>query len=348
MRQWLLHHDLRSPDFGSPRGALYSEALAMAEWADARGCPRVVISEHHGSEDGYLPSPFVFGAAVASRTEQAKIMISALILTLRDPVAAAEDAAVLDVISGGRLELTVVPGYVRHEFEMFEIDFDGRGLLFEEKLAVFIDLLEGADHHRSAHRLRRSRSGGQGQREGASKSPNPNPSAIQITPPPTQHPRPFVIIGGAAPKRAARYGDAFMPPFVDDHMNEVYRQESRSLGKGDGIILWPGGPMWVFVSDDPERSWAALAPHALHDCNAYAAWTAQSPGASPFVAMRDVEDLQASSMVAVVTPDECVELSHQLDRRAAIKLKPLVAGLDPQLGWRSLELFVETVVPHLG
>lgn len=277
-------------------------------------------------------------------------MISALILTLRDPVAAAEDAAVLDVISGGRLELMVVPGYVRHEFEMFEIDFDGRGPLFEEKLAVFIDLLEGADHHRSEQRHRRSRIGGK--RGVAPKSPgpvpSPNPSPIHITPPPTQHPRPFIIIGGAAPKRAARFGDAFLPPFVDDHMTEVYRQECRSLGKGDGNVLWPGGPMWVFVSDDPERSWAQLAPHALYDCNAYAAWAAQSPGASPFVARRDVEDLQASSMVAVVTPDECVALSHKLDRRAAIKLKPLVAGLDPQLGWQSLELFVEKVVPHLG
>jgi hypothetical protein len=106
--------------------------------------------------------------------------------------------------------------------------------------------------------------------------------------------------------------------------------------------------MWVFVSDDPERSWAELAPHALHACNAYAAWATTTPGASPFVPMRNAEDLQAASMVAVVTPNECVALSRQLDRRAAIKLKPLVAGLDPQLGRQSLKLFVEAVVPHLG
>ena len=210
----------------------------MTAWADTRGCPRVVISEHHGSDDGYLPSPFVFGAAVAGRTEHVRIMISALVLTLRDPVATAEDAAVLDLISGGRLELTVVPGYVRDEFAMFGIPFERRGALFEEKLATFVDLLSGAPHTTDGHQVR-------------------------ITPLPVQRPRPFIIVGGAAPKRAARYGDAFLPAVADRHQAEVYREECRSLGKGDGILLWPGGPMWVFVTEDPERSWAELAPHAL-------------------------------------------------------------------------------------
>jgi alkanesulfonate monooxygenase SsuD/methylene tetrahydromethanopterin reductase-like flavin-dependent oxidoreductase (luciferase family) len=322
MREWLIHHDLRSPDFGTPRPALYREALAMIAWADTRGCPRVVISEHHGSDDGYLPSPFVFGAAVAGRTEHVRIMISALVLTLRDPVATAEDAAVLDLISGGRLELTVVPGYVRDEFAMFGIPFERRGALFEEKLATFVDLLSGAPHTTDGHQVR-------------------------ITPLPVQRPRPLIIVGGAAPKRAARYGDAFLPAVADRHQAEVYREECRSLGKGDGILLWPGGPMWVFVTEDPERSWAELAPHALHEANAYAAWAAGAPGASPFEPARDVKDLQASGIFAVVTPEECIALARDLDPRAALKLKPLVAGFDPELGWRSLELFVDRVAPEL-
>ena len=323
MSNWLIHHDLRSPEFGTPRAALYAEALAMTEWADARGCPRVVISEHHGSPDGYLPSPFVFAGGVAARTEQIRIMLSALVLTLRDPIATAEDVAVLDLMSGGRVELTVVPGYVREEFEMFAVPFEQRGALFEEKLEVLLEAL----------------SGDVVAREGA---------RFTVTPGPVQRPRPFVIVGGAAPKRAARLGDAFLPAVADPALGEAYVAECRRLGKGDSILLWPDGPMWVFVTDDPDRSWAELGPHALHESNSYGQWAAAVPGASPFTPAHDLAELQASGRYAVVTPEECVQLARRLDPRAALTLKPLVAGIDPAIGWRSLELFVDQVAPHLA
>ncbi len=323
MSNWLIHHDLRSPEFGTSRAVLYAEALAMTEWADARGCPRVVISEHHGSPDGYLPSPFVFAGGVAARTEQIRIMLSALVLTLRDPIATAEDVAVLDLMSGGRVELTVVPGYVREEFEMFAVPFEQRGALFEEKLEVLLGAL----------------SGDVVAREGA---------RFTVTPGPVQRPRPFVIVGGAAPKRAARLGDAFLPAVADPALGEAYVAECRRLGKGDGILLWPDGPMWVFVTDDPDRSWAELGPHALHESNSYGKWAAAVPGASPFTPAHDLAELQASGRYAVVTPEECVQLARRLDPRAALILKPLVAGIDPAIGWRSLELFVDQVAPHLA
>ena len=324
MHNWLVHHDLRAPDFGIPRAELYAEALAMTEWADQRGCPRVVISEHHGSPDGYLPSPFVFGAAVAGRTEQIRIMLSALVLTLRDPIATAEDVAVLDVISNGRVELTVVPGYVPGEFAMFGVSFDDRGAIFEEKLAALLAGLSGA----AFEYLGRT---------------------VTVTPSPVQQPRPFVIVGGSAPRRAARLGDAYLPAVPDPRLGDAYVAECRRLGKGDGILLWPDGPMWVFVTEDPERSWAELAPHAIHEANGYGQWAAAaSPGASPFTPVADVEELKASGIYAVVTPEECVALANRLDARAALKLKPLVAGLDPAIGWRSLELFVDRVVPALS
>jgi hypothetical protein len=106
--------------------------------------------------------------------------------------------------------------------------------------------------------------------------------------------------------------------------------------------------MWVFVTEDPEQAWATLGPHALHESNAYAAWAESSPGASPFTRADDVAELRASGRYAVVTPEECVELAGQLGPGAALALKPLVAGLDPAVGWRSLELFVERVAPHLA
>ena len=50
MVNWVLQHDLRSPEFGTPHDVLYREAIEMCAWADAQGCPRVVLSEHHGYE----------------------------------------------------------------------------------------------------------------------------------------------------------------------------------------------------------------------------------------------------------------------------------------------------------
>jgi hypothetical protein len=98
---------------------------------------------------------------------------------------------------------------------------------------------------------------------------------------------------------------------------------------------------------DPEQSWATLG-HALHEANSYAAWAESSPGASPFTPARDIAELRASGRYAVVTPEECLDLAGGLDPRAALTLKPLVAGIDPAVGWRSLELFVERVAPHLA
>jgi alkanesulfonate monooxygenase SsuD/methylene tetrahydromethanopterin reductase-like flavin-dependent oxidoreductase (luciferase family) len=322
MGNWLVHHDLRAPAFGTPRAELYAEALAMTAWADTRGCPRVVISEHHGVDDGYLPSPFVFAAAVAARTTRCRLMLSALVLTLRDPVATAEDVAVLDILSGGRVELTVVPGYVASEFAMFGLPFEGRGALFEEKLEALLDGLAGRPF---TYRGR----------------------TLTVTPAPLQAPRPFVVVGGAAPKRAARLGDAFLPAVADDRLGDAYVAECRRLGKGDGILLWPDGPQWVFVTDDPERTWSQLGPHALHEANGYGRWAAAVPGSSPYSPAADVDELRRSGRYAVVTPEECLALAASIDRRAALTLKPLVAGLDPALGWASLELFVDRVAPHL-
>jgi hypothetical protein len=170
---------------------------------------------------------------------------------------------------------------------------------------------------------------------------------VRITPLPLQRPRPFVAIGGTVPRRAARLGDAFLPPAPDPTAEETYRSECRRLGKGNGLVLSPAGPMWVFVADDPERAWDRIGPHALHETNAYGQWSAAAPGASPWSPLADVATLRRRGLYAVVTPDECVELASDLDPMATLKLKPLVAGLDPALAWSSLELFVDKVLPRL-
>ena len=133
-----LRYDLRLPGASSAqRKQLLDVALDQIEWADAIGFGSVTLSEHHGSPDGYLPSPIVFGAAVAARTKNIFINLGALIVPLHDPVRLAEDLAVLDLISGGRLIITAGAGYVEREFEMFDKKLSDRGRAVERAVEVF-------------------------------------------------------------------------------------------------------------------------------------------------------------------------------------------------------------------
>ena len=100
-----LRYDLRSaPGSVVAKPALYRAALEQCAWADRLGFAMVTLSEHHGSPDGYLPSPLVMAAAIAARTERLRIMISTLVATLYDPVRLAEDFAVLDNLSNASAE----------------------------------------------------------------------------------------------------------------------------------------------------------------------------------------------------------------------------------------------------
>src|SRR5918992_2940382 len=100
-----LRYDLRAPAFGAPAESLYRAALEQCAWAEEHGFLMATLSEHHGSDDGYCPSPLVMAAAIAGRTRNLRIMVAALVVPLYDPLRLAEDLAVLDLASGGRIDL---------------------------------------------------------------------------------------------------------------------------------------------------------------------------------------------------------------------------------------------------
>lgn len=86
--------------------ALYQDALELAVAADQLGFDSLWITQHHfGSVDSSLPSPLVFLAAVAARTKTIRLGTTVITAALEHPIRLAEDAATLDVVSGGRVEL---------------------------------------------------------------------------------------------------------------------------------------------------------------------------------------------------------------------------------------------------
>ena len=93
------------------------------------------------------------------------------------------------------------------------------------------------------------------------------------------------------------------------------------------------------LSDEPDRTWAALEPHAFHVVSQYAKWAAQEPGTNlPFAGLATLAALRASNMFAVWTPDELIANADNVADHGTFVFQPLVGGLAPEHGRRSLEL----------
>src|ERR1700743_2618573 len=133
---------MRAPDWGAPRPAVYAAVPEMCAYAETHGGLAGVFCEHHGSADGYLPSPFLLAAATAVRTERLALSLI-LILPFYDPVRLAEDMAVLDILSAGRTSYILALGYRPEEFEQFGLSLKDRGRLADEKLGLLRRLLGG-------------------------------------------------------------------------------------------------------------------------------------------------------------------------------------------------------------
>lgn len=317
--------DMRAPAFGTPAPALYAAALDMAAFADEIGVARVNLMEHHGSDDGYLPTPFVMGGGVAARTKRCRISLGAVILPLHDPVKVAEEIAVLDQMSGGRLDVILGAGYVASEFAMFGASLRDRGRLLDEGIDIILRALHGERF-------------------------KANGRDVFVRPLPVQPPEDILLVGGgvdASAKRAVRFGLGFSPLRSD--LVEVYEAECRKLGREPRRTFRPSPPNNIHLAQDPERAWAQLMPHLKHVVGEYAKWAAQEPGSnSPFKGLlQDEQALRQCGMFAVWTPAELIERTPSLVAGGgSLSFMPLLGGLSPEIGWQSLKL-LGTVMPKL-
>jgi alkanesulfonate monooxygenase SsuD/methylene tetrahydromethanopterin reductase-like flavin-dependent oxidoreductase (luciferase family) len=318
--QLVIRYDLRSPRFGPSHGELYAAMLEQARWADRVGFDSVVFSEHHCADDGYLPSPLITAAAVAGATSTIRVLVSALLLPLYDLARLAEDVAVLDLTSAGRVDLTVGMGYRPVEYELHGRAYASRVKAVEEGIPFLRKAWTGAPFEHEGRRF-------------------------HITPAPLRPGGPLVFLGGssvAAARRAARLADGFFP--VDDGLSASYLDACAELGKSPGPTGGPKGPMFVHVSEDPERAWSRIAPHALHETNSYGEWLAAAGDMGPYEQAADADALRATGNYVVITPEECVALASTL---GSLTLHPLMGGLDPEVAAESLELVESKVLPRL-
>jgi alkanesulfonate monooxygenase SsuD/methylene tetrahydromethanopterin reductase-like flavin-dependent oxidoreductase (luciferase family) len=263
-----IRYDLRLPSFATTTHAeMYKTCLDQCAWADGIGFDLVVLSEHHGVDDGFMSAPVTLAAAIAGRTNRIQINIAALLVPLHDPVRLAEQLAVVSLASGGRIGFVAGLGYRQEEFAMAGVERTQRGRLLEEYIGVMRQAWTGEPFEWRGR-------------------------TVRVTPKPQFEP--MLLVGGStekAAKRAARLRAGFFPAIGDPHLVELYNAECQRLGFNGGFARIPNGPGSVHVSEDPERDWERIGPHALYDARTYAAWQTPDQRSSMYVEAQTLDEI---------------------------------------------------------
>ncbi|MDO9494785.1 MAG: LLM class flavin-dependent oxidoreductase [Nocardioides sp.] len=327
MAHFVTRYDFRAPGAEpATRQELFGRAVEQAAYLDAHGEDALMLSEHHASHDGYLPSPIPVASAFAAVTSRVPITISALLGNFYDPVRLAEDIAVLDHLSAGRVSYTIGLGYRREEYDHFGRPWSTRGADLERAIQVLQQAWTGEPFEYDGRRVR-------------------------VTPTPYSQPHPMLFYGGGSPaaaRRAGRLGLHFAPQHGDPAVQSAYEEECRAHGREPGIILRsPKGPANVFCAEDPDAFWGKYGHHLLADATSYAAWRGSEQQSYVQDDSATVEEMRAAGVYVVLTPDALVERCRSREIRL-VTSHPMCGGLPAEPSWESVRLLSEVVRPALA
>ncbi len=207
-------------------GHYYRDALEEVVRAEDLGFDSVWMEEHHSVTDHYWPSPLPVLAGFATRTSRMRLGTDILVAPFYHPVRLAEDAVMLDVISGGRFVLGIAIGYKPDEFALYGAELEKRGARFEEQLAIMKALWTG---DRVAFR-------------GTYYSVDG-----RLEPRPVSRPHPPLWIGGWGDitlRRAATLADNWVPGPTADLARllagkQQFLANRRTAGRTEPVTEWP-------------------------------------------------------------------------------------------------------------
>ncbi len=328
-----LIYDFRNPpQWRKPWAEFYDELLDEIVYAEQLGYDHIWITEHHFIDDGYTPSVLPIAAAIARLTKRVRIGTWVLLLPLHNAIRVAEDAATVDILSNGRLDLGVGLGYKIEEFEGFGVNRRHRAGIMDESLEIITRTMAGESVTLDGRHYQ--------------------VKDVQVTPPPIQQPFPLWVgaRSEAAARRAARFRANLMI-VADRPVYDAWANALREQGDDPSdfeVLLSAGG----YVSDDPEALWEELKPHQRYLRDTYGKWYSDASDLgeqdplSQFLHNTD-EDLRARFVAG--TPDDVaagIERTLEWIPADHVITSPVPPGASRDLARRSIELFAQEVMPR--
>jgi alkanesulfonate monooxygenase SsuD/methylene tetrahydromethanopterin reductase-like flavin-dependent oxidoreductase (luciferase family) len=324
--------DFRNPP-GSGRsfGELYNEMFRQVERTEELGFDSIWLTEHHLTDDGYLPSLMPMAAAIAARTRRVEIGTYVMLFPFYHPIKLAEDIAVVDVISGGRLRIGVGQAYRAEEFAAF-------GINKKQRLGRTLEALEILKLASTGERF-------------SFKGRYFDLTDVRVLPRPISQPHPELLWGVGAPKgiqRAAEMGLSFATVGAASAVR-IYHDALRALGK-DPASFSVVGSRTVYIADSAEEAWNDIERPSLYWAENYGRWLAQHAGTDISQAMIR-PDPERLKRVSVLGPPAEVRrrLSRIIeeDKLTDLIINTQLPGLDPAKAMRSLERFGAEVLPFV-
>ena len=325
-------YDFRNPQqWRRPWADLYAETLDLIAWSEGVGFEGAWVPEHHGADDGYAPSPLLALAAIAARTKTIKLGSAVALAPLYHPVRFAEECAILDILSNGRIEMAVAVGYRRSEAEAYGTDFSSRGRRTDEFLEIVRRLWTGETFsYEGKHFILKN----------ASIVPTPIRGHIPL------------YVGGFTDKalvRAAKYGDGY---FGNEEICDLYLEKLRACGKDPAGARIRIQGLFVVVANDPEKALDELAPHYHYVNNAYGRWLNENRAATGFgdtalLKPMTLDAFKTSGILRILTPSQAIEMLNRMRCKVPIEHFMMMAppGLPSSKFVEYAEVFAREVIP---
>ena len=234
-------YDFRNPpDSGVAHQSLYSEILEQVKWLDQIGADLVWFTEHHFVDDGYLPSWIPVAGAMSAVTSHVRFGTDICLAPFNHPLRLAEDLAVLDNLSGGRVEIGLGMGYAPHEFRGFGFPVSRRVSLMNEAIEVLQHCFTGEKFSYSGKRYQ-------------FEDVIITPGYVQEGGPPLW----VAAMSEAGALRAAHYNTHFLPQGLkassfDPWVNELENSGRQTRDYRVGIIRS------ILVTDDRNTDWPLI------------------------------------------------------------------------------------------
>ena len=321
-------------DFRCPPGAdytlqdVYAQTIDQLARLDELGLDEVWFSEHHFVEDGYLPSFAPVAGAAAAVTERMRISTNISIVPFAHPLRLAEDLAVLDQLSGGRIEFGIGLGYAPHEFRGFGFPVSHRVSRTEECVEILRLAWSGERFSYAGKRF--------------------TFEDVRVTPDPVQPGGPplwMAVSSEPGVHRAVRYGTNVLPQGPASLLDS-WRAQTVAAG-GDPDAKRVGIIRSFLVTDDRDRDWPPLRAAERYRMEVYGRF-AEEAGTGDATLFNDPQRI--TQRVFVGTVDECVdELASFIERYGLTDVVTWgsAPGLPPAALTPSMERFASEVVPQV-